>query len=237
MSVTKIAVLADVHADVHSLQAALTHIERLGCAETVCAGDLVQYGLFPEETIALLRERGVACVRGNNDRWALGHGRADEPEANDEAQGHDASGWDLSPASLAFLAGLPATRKFERDGVRVAVCHGTPGKDMEGVEPEEAGPDDVRRWLATAAADVLVTGHTHRPFELCALGGGMVVNPGAILAAGVVGASGASDPGVGGTFGVLELPSRQFSVHRADDGREIEIARVSTGVRDRRRGV
>ena len=30
---------------------------------------------------------------------------------------------------------------------------------------------------------------------------------------------------VRGTFGVLELPARSFTVHRAEDGSEVEIAR------------
>jgi predicted phosphodiesterase len=74
-----IAIISDVHADVHALRDALVQIERLGCSRIVCAGDLVDYGLFPEETIALMVERQIPCVRGNHDRWALGVGRADSP--------------------------------------------------------------------------------------------------------------------------------------------------------------
>jgi len=40
---------------------------------------------------------------------------------------------------------------------------------------------DVRRWLAAANADVLVVGHSHAPFMLSDLGGGLIVNPGALL--------------------------------------------------------
>lgn len=47
-----IAVISDVHADVHSLDAALQQIRDLGCDQIVCAGDLVDFGLFPEETIS-----------------------------------------------------------------------------------------------------------------------------------------------------------------------------------------
>jgi len=62
--------ISDVHADVHSLDAALHHIADLGCDQIVCAGDLVDFGLFPEETISRIREREIPCVRGNHDRWS-----------------------------------------------------------------------------------------------------------------------------------------------------------------------
>ncbi|HJX52260.1 MAG TPA: metallophosphoesterase family protein [Polyangia bacterium] len=66
----RLAVIADVHADIHALRDALAQAERLGCTAVVCAGDLVGYGLFPMKTINLLRERKIPCVRGNHDRWA-----------------------------------------------------------------------------------------------------------------------------------------------------------------------
>jgi hypothetical protein len=47
---------------------------------------LADYGLFPEETVAILRERRVTTIRGNHKRWAI------QP-------GSDASVWDLGPGT------------------------------------------------------------------------------------------------------------------------------------------
>jgi len=87
----------------------------------------------------------------------------------------------LSDDAMAFLAGLPRVWNKVIDGVRVAMCHGTPKSDMDGVVPGMATAGDVRRWLAAANADVLVVGHSHAPFMLSDLGGGLIVNPGALL--------------------------------------------------------
>jgi len=46
----RLAVFTDLHADLHALRDALSQIERLHCDAIVCAGDLVDYGVFPEET-------------------------------------------------------------------------------------------------------------------------------------------------------------------------------------------
>jgi predicted phosphodiesterase len=40
----KLAIISDLHADVHALRDALAEIERLGCDEIVCAGELARGG-------------------------------------------------------------------------------------------------------------------------------------------------------------------------------------------------
>jgi putative phosphoesterase len=232
----RLAVIADVHADIHALRDALAQAERLGCTAIVCAGDLVGYGLFPMQVINLLRERKIPCVRGNHDRWA------DDPNMAGASSGL------LSDDALAFLAGLPRVWKTVVDGVRVAVCHGTPKSDMDGVVPGMTTADDVRRWLAAVGADMLIVGHSHAPFVLSDVGGGLIVNPGALLrdrAGGDVPAPVVFDPQKGtfvqaqaaprGTFGILELPSKRFTVHLASDGSDVPVPVVKTGIRDRRR--
>jgi putative phosphoesterase len=232
----RLAVIADVHADIHALRDALAQAERLGCTAVVCAGDLVGYGLFPMQVINLLRERRVPCVRGNHDRWA------EDPNMAGASSGL------LSDDAMAFLAGLPRVWNKVIDSVRVAMCHGTPKSDMDSVVPGMATAGDVRRWLAAANADVLVVGHSHAPFVLSDLGGGLIVNPGALLrdrAGGDAPTPVIFDPqkvtfvqaqaAPRGTFGILELPGKHFTVHLASDGSEVPVPVVKPGIRDRRR--
>lgn len=248
----RIAIVSDVHADVHALRDALVQIERLGCDRIVCAGDIVDYGVFPEETIALLRERAVPCIRGNHDRWVVERGRvgalaAGAPDTDPIGAARDARGWLLPSDAVRFLAELPLRWDIVADGVRVAVRHGSPSSDMDGIYPDQATPDDARRWLEQAGADVLIVGHTHLAFAMRTLDGGMIANPGALLRDAANALAGhamlfdrntgkfvpAPAPG-GGTFGVLDLPSREFTVHRASDGEELDIPRPTLGVQDRR---
>lgn len=244
---TRLAFITDVHADVHALRDALAQIERLGCDRVVCCGDVLDYGSFPAETIALLQERKVVTVRGNHDRWAVGRGRADDPNANDDDEPRDATGFDLPRSAVRWLAALPPTWDATIDGVRVVVWHASPGSDMGGIYPDAVTTDDVERWLTAAEADVLIVGHTHIAFELRTLSGGIIANPGALLrdsseplAAGAMlfdRETGkfvpAPAPG-GGTFAVLDLPERRFTVYRASDGAEIEIPRKVVGLTDTR---
>jgi putative phosphoesterase len=238
LAIVKLAVISDLHADVHALRDALAQIDRLRCDAVVCAGDLVDIGLFPEETIALLIERAVPTIRGNHDRWALGAGRADDPHAGGGERG--ATGWDLSEYALTFLRSLPLSWSATLEGVRVAVHHGRAGSDMDGIDPDllDGGVADV--LLTAADADVLIVGHTHRPFDYHTACGKLIANPGALVREGQAEQpawvfdtklrtfSPTSSP-PRGTFGVLHLPSRRFVVHRASDG--AELPRSSDAVR------
>lgn len=231
---TKLAIVSDVHSDLDALRDALRRIDELGCEHIVCAGDIVDSGRYPNETIALLRERAIPCIRGNHDRWALG--RIVTDVVYGMRRGIHGPGI-LSLESLAYLESLPPGYNTAIDGVRVAVRHGTPKSDMEGIDPLLAIGPDARRWLWESDADVLVVGHTHIPFMLRAAGGGLIVNPGALLRDPAeearVGAR-RFDPEVGdfvpvdvegGSFGVLDLSAKSFHVYRASDGGEVDIVR------------
>ena len=197
---TRVAFITDLHADLLALEAALTLIDAMGIGLIVCAGDLVDGGDQPEQVIALLRGREIPCIRGNHDRWAVARSDTGEPE-------HEGAVRKLllKPATVAWLAGLPTRWDATLEGVRVAVRHGTPKSDMDGIYPD-ATECDLDRWLRQAEADVLVVGHTHIPLEKHASGGRMVLNPGALW-------SGA-EALAGGCLGVLELPAKRWTVHR-----------------------
>ena len=195
--VTRLAFISDVHGDAHALRDALRQIADLGADQVLCCGDLVDYGRFPEETIALLRDRGVPCIRGNHDRWAL-------------RRPGEAAASDLGDDALAFLRALPAERRLDVDGSRLIVTHASPGSDVRGID-RDASADELAAILDVARADVLVVGHTHVPFVRRLVDGRVLLNPGALL----------RDPGPScnvpapGTFAVVDLLTRNFTIHRA----------------------
>ena len=202
----KLAIITDVHADVYALRDALAQIDKLGCNQIVCAGDLIDWGEFPDETLALLRKREVLCIRGNHDRWAVSAGR-------------DQSGWALTARAADFLRPLPTHLNLTLEGVRIVVWHARPGSDMDGIYPHTPRPE-LSELVDRAHADILIVGHTHAPFRRPLSGGRLVLNPGALLRDPASRSDGILKPG---TFGVLELPSKRYKVYRAGDGVEVEL--------------
>ena len=217
----KLGIITDLHADLGALQAALAHLDALGVDLVVCAGDIVDGGDEPEQVIALLREREIPCIRGNHDRWAVMRNDNHEPEHEG-----DQRKLKLRSETVAWLAALPTRWDRTIEGVRVAVRHGTPNSDMDGIYPD-ASDADLESWLRRAEADVLIAGHTHVPLERHVAGGKLVVNPGALWrAAERAGSVMLVDPGGGpsthaagargGCFGVLELPMKRWTAQRLD---------------------
>ena len=215
----RLGIISDLHADLGALQQALAHFDHLGVDQVVCAGDVIDGGDQPEQVIALLHERGIPTVRGNHERWALARHGSGEPEHDG-----DARKLYMSPDAINWLSGLPKVWRRTIEGVRVVVVHGTPLSDMDGIYPGETG-SELESWLAVAEADVLICGHTHIPLLRHVSGGRLIVNPGALWRGAEAAAeallldpsgepSRPAERPQGGCYGVLELPSKRWTLHR-----------------------
>ncbi len=68
----RIAIVADIHANLAAFQAALQHAEQTGPLDCLwCPGDIVGYGPDPGACIALLRRYPHTAVAGNHDLVAI----------------------------------------------------------------------------------------------------------------------------------------------------------------------
>ncbi len=200
----RLGLIGDIHADVHALEGALRHLDAMGVVSVVCTGDLVGYGDFPDDAVALARDRGIPSVRGNHDRYALESRRI---------LGH--RGWQparLRDETWEYLATLPTHLLLERGGRRLAVYHGSPRSDLEFVSPYKPLPDSVHQFWEATAAQMLILGHTHIPM-IERLEAGTIVNPGSIL----------SSPGIqtSHSFAVVDLESLAVRVYDVQYGHVI----------------
>jgi predicted phosphodiesterase len=174
----KLAVVTDIHGNVAALEAALADIAARGIGAVICLGDIASGAGWPRETVEMLQDRGIACIRGNHDRWISEH----EPERMSR---QDRLAFDeLSAAQRAWLMDLPGALE---PGSGVLAVHGSPLSDVqnliEEVVAERLRPAPMaalreRLGEAGMAARVLVCGHSHRTGMVQVPGGPLVVNPG-----------------------------------------------------------
>jgi predicted phosphodiesterase len=68
----RIAVLSDIHGNLHALEAVLESLEADPHDAFWCLGDLVGYGPRPNRCCALIAERADICLIGNHDLGVLG---------------------------------------------------------------------------------------------------------------------------------------------------------------------
>jgi diadenosine tetraphosphatase ApaH/serine/threonine PP2A family protein phosphatase len=149
----QIGVVSDIHSNLTALVAVL---DDMGPIDALwCLGDFVGYGPWPNECVALLRERGVQAIVGNHDLAAIGTISSDEFNG-DAAIAVQWTADVLTPESRSYLESLqPMT---EVDGVTLA--HGTPREPVW----------EYMLSAATAAAnfqaittDLCLVGHSHIP--------------------------------------------------------------------------
>ncbi len=203
----RVAVITDIHANLPALEAALVRIEELGIEQVYCGGDLVGYGPHPNEVCRLIEQRGIPTIYGNYD-YAIARDEEDcgcaYIDQHDRELGRQSVAWTLAhtdPAATDFMRELPFDLRFELGGQRVRLVHGSPRKVNEYLF-EEKPARTFERIAAGADCDVLVFGHTHKPW-IHEHGGVLFVNCGS------VGKPKDGDPR--GAFAVLESSGQGLS--------------------------
>lgn len=188
MSVTRLAVVSDIHGNRPALEAVMAAIAREDVDATINLGDILSGPLWPKETAQRLRALNWPTIAGNHERQVLTQPRAAMGAA--DAFAADA----LDDADRAWLAALPPTRRLGDD---VLCCHGTPGDDLQylletvtgdfGVHGScgirAAGAAEVAARLGEPAAALVLCGHSHVPriVQVETKGGAtLIVNPGSV---------------------------------------------------------
>ena len=166
----RLAVISDIHANWHALQAVWADLTAQASDAVMCLGDLVGYGAYPNEVIDFVRGRNVPVLMGNYDD-GVGYDRDDcgcvYKDPVDDALGHQSLLWTREHVSAdrkAFLRELPFDRREVIGGRRVRFVHGSPRKINEYLYEDR--PESVFRNVARMAnCDVLFFGHTHLPYQ------------------------------------------------------------------------
>jgi diadenosine tetraphosphatase ApaH/serine/threonine PP2A family protein phosphatase len=154
----RVAVISDIHANLHALEAVADVIGREGPDEIWCVGDVVGYGPQPNPCCDWTAAHADLCIVGNHDLGVLGV--LDLAEFSDEAAA--AAQWTrevLSDSARGYLAGLEPSS--ERDGV--GLYHASPRDPVwEYVLTWEAARDAI----SDSPTELTIVGHSHVPLAI-----------------------------------------------------------------------
>lgn len=161
-----VAVLADVHGNLHALEAVLTDVNRHAPDGVVFAGDLMMNGPHPTEVLSTVKRSGNPVVTGNTDDEVI--------------EGTDAvARWTqerVGAEGVAYLKALPLSHRMTPpDGTSptddLLVVHATPRSccDLLILEPHPLGTtftrptpvDEAATMLNGERAGLIVCGHIH----------------------------------------------------------------------------
>jgi diadenosine tetraphosphatase ApaH/serine/threonine PP2A family protein phosphatase len=149
----RVAVVSDIHSNLHALEAVLAAIEAEAPDELWCLGDLVGYGPKPNECCAAIEERADVCLAGNHDLAVRGTIHLDEFGGEAAV----AARWTreaLAPSAQAFLD------RLEPEGTAhgIALYHGSARDPVwEYVLDDEAALVTIK----LAGTPLVLVGHSH----------------------------------------------------------------------------
>lgn len=175
----RFAAIADIHGNLHALEAVLADLRRQGIADVVNLGDHVSGPMAAAKTASLLMEQDFVTIRGDQDRrllelWAKG------PESSRRADFRA-----LEERHFAWMAAQPETLLWRDE---VFLCHGSPRDDacywLDHVSADGSilprPLAEIEPHAAGIAASLILCAHTHLPRVTRLSDGRVAVNPGSI---------------------------------------------------------
>ncbi len=223
----KIALLSDIHANMHALEATWKDLESEAPDRVYCLGDLVGYGVFPNEVIDFIRGNEIPTLMGNYDEgvgFDLDDCGCDYQDDKMDRLGNRSLLWSrrqTNDENKKYLQGLQMQIRKEEQRTQLMCVHGSPRRINEYVYEDR--PDATFERIAKlAGTNVLAFGHTHLPYHKTAAGT-LFVN------AGSVGKPKGGDPRA--VYAILRLnrkPVIEFKRVEYDVGAAAEAIRSST---------
>jgi putative phosphoesterase len=166
----KVAVFGDIHGNIEALKAAYQAALSAKAEKIYHLGDLGGYSPFVNEVVDFLVEHGIEGVQGNYDETVAKDAEHCGCKAEDPVQEEMANKsfeWTkkhASPETKGYLGKLPFSISFVVEGKKVLLFHATPSKN--NLYWYEDRPEKFFREMAAKAdADILVYGHTHKPYR------------------------------------------------------------------------
>lgn len=171
----KVAIISDIHANLEALDSLPEDYDYL-----LCAGDLVDYGPDPNGALDFVRRYAHVIVRGNHDQ-AAGY-RVDcgcSYVMKELSAATRQLVWQTLPVDdIDYLKQLPLDQELALGGHSFYLTHAVPGNLFRYLEAD-ISDDELRKMLTVTSAQVIIWGHTHKPW-IRKLDGRLIINPGSL---------------------------------------------------------
>ncbi|MDH7499593.1 MAG: metallophosphoesterase family protein [candidate division NC10 bacterium] len=163
------AVFSDVHGNLPALEAVLEDMERRKITMAICLGDLVGYGPFPNEVVALIRERGIPTLMGNYDQgigFSTGDCGCAYRTEEQRLEGAISLKWTeevVTAETRAFLRSLEDRFLLATPAGEMLAVHGSPRRINEYLF-EDRPLSALARMVKENPYRAILFGHTHIPY-------------------------------------------------------------------------
>lgn len=157
-----LAILSDIHGNLHALKAVLADLNKFSITGVLLLGDLIDYGMFSNEVIALLQELPypIICnLWGNHEEAILN----DHYDRFSSSRGQESAKFiksTLTAESVNFLNNIPARngyREFALADKNCLAIHGSLMDPFWKAISHNSPMDGYEKY------DLVFSGHSHVP--------------------------------------------------------------------------
>ena len=173
----RLALISDIHGNSAGLEAALTHLAKLGFDALYVLGD-IRGGIGTDKVLDLLVHNHAHLIRGNAEE-ALFEVEAVADQTTDPARVRRNLEWchtNLSAAHLDLLRDLPVQETIEvTPHHKIFLCHAAPNNVWSRTCEPTTPTATLRQVYGPLEAEVVVHGHYHG-HHIIALDGKLLIN-------------------------------------------------------------
>lgn len=150
--------VSDAHGNADGLGRCLDVLRELNATQIYFLGDSMGYMPDEEGVLRRLHAVGASCLRGNHEEMLLG--RLPLTTTQDAVYRLESVRARLQPRWREWIREWPTTREVMADDSRLLLVHGSPLDPVAGY----VYPDTDLSPFGGLPYDVILLGHTHRPF-------------------------------------------------------------------------
>ncbi|WP_166961866.1 metallophosphoesterase family protein [Yeosuana marina] len=159
----RIAFFSDIHANLPALEAFFKDVESENVDAIYCLGDLVGYNVWPNEVVDEIRKRHIPTIMGNHDEALLNPVLKEAQPSN-----RGLTRAMVSNQNRDYLINLPRHLSLSfitnNEPFNLLMVHGSV-KAINDYMLVDYPKDEVLEMMYSHQADVLLCGHTHKPFH------------------------------------------------------------------------
>jgi len=163
----KIAICSDIHGNLPALEAVLSEVNDLGIDQIIILGDLItDFTQYTNDILNTVRATTRNVIRGNREGYLIN--QANNP-SDDTWKKHQQFSTNLktyqklSEEDISYIKALPQQISFPCDEkFCLRAVHGSPFSEFDTIYADNI--DLIDRSLSEITENILLCGHTHRPF-------------------------------------------------------------------------
>lgn len=171
-----IYVFSDLHANIAAWDAIISNIDIHNFSRSIkiFAGDYINFGPWPNETISLIKSLTNALfVIGNQDQFILDENNSKISSYVRDERIIEHLNWtrnQISKENIEWLRSLLVIRRVDIDSRKIIIFHGDYENTEKGLSNEH---------LERIGEEIIICGHIHKPYKK-EIANKIIINPGSV---------------------------------------------------------